>query len=127
MTRDELLYKICPTDTTFDCRTGNKSCNCYDCGRVLEEWLYDYEKHVIEQYKTDTNLKDTIKDIHDNVAQEMYCKGIDEFARKLYKRCNEMIKQTWGSNTAPVSWAEAYANFKEDIDEIAEQLKEGDK
>ena len=51
--------------------------------------------------------------------------AIDEFARKLYKGCNEMIKQTWGSNTAPISWAEAYANFKEDIDEIAEQLKEG--
>ena len=50
---------------------------------------------------------------------------IDEFARKLYEACNEMIKQTWGSNTAPISWAEAYANFKEDIDEIAEQLKEG--
>ena len=47
--------------------------------------------------------------------------AIDEFARKLYEGCNEMIKQTWGSNTAPVSWAEAYANFKEDIDEIAEQ------
>ena len=51
--------------------------------------------------------------------------AIDEFARKSYEVCNEMIKQTWGSNTAPMSWAEAYANFKEDIDEIAEQLKEG--
>ena len=53
--------------------------------------------------------------------------AIDEFARKLHKGCNEMIKQTWGSNTAPISWAEAYANFKEDIDEIAEQFKEQDK
>ena len=51
--------------------------------------------------------------------------AIDEFARKLYKGCNEMIKQTWGSNTAPISWAEAYADFKADIDVIAEQLKEG--
>ena len=53
--------------------------------------------------------------------------AIDEFARKLYEGCNEMIRQTWGSNTAPISWAEAYANFKEDIDEIAEQLKEQNK
>ena len=86
MTRDELLYKICPTDMTFDCRTGNKSCNCYDCGRVLEEWLNEYDKHVIEQYKADTGLKDTIKDIHDNVAREMYCKGIDDFANWLVKQ-----------------------------------------
>ena len=50
--------------------------------------------------------------------------AIDEFARELHKGCNEMIKQTWGSNTAPISWAEAYADFKEDIDQIAEELKE---
>ena len=52
--------------------------------------------------------------------------AIDEFARKLYEACNEMI-ETCGSNTAPISWAEAYANFKEDIDEIAEELKEQNK
>ena len=49
--------------------------------------------------------------------------AIDEFARKLYEVCNEMI-ETCGSNTAPMSWAEAYADFKVDIDEIAKQLKE---
>ena len=48
---------------------------------------------------------------------------IDEFARKLYEGCNEMI-ETCGSNTAPISWAEAYADFKADIDVIAEELKE---
>ena len=48
---------------------------------------------------------------------------IDEFARKLYEACNEMI-ETCGSNTAPISWAEAYADFKVDIEETAEQLKE---
>ena len=48
---------------------------------------------------------------------------IDEFARKLYEVCNEMI-ETCGSNTAPISWAEAYADFKVDIEETAEQLKE---
>ena len=48
--------------------------------------------------------------------------AIDEFARKLYEGCNEMI-ETCGSNIAPISWAEAYADFKVDIEEIAEQLK----
>ena len=98
MTRQQLLYKICPTDTTLDCRTGNKSCNCYDCGRVLEEWLNEYDKEirteVINEYynkinekiKADTNLKNTIREIHDNVANEMYCKGIDEFANWLVEQ-----------------------------------------
>ena len=82
MTRDELLFSICPTNRVYDCRTGNKSCNCYDCECVLNDWLDDYDKHVIEQYKADTNLKDTIREIHDNVAQEMYCRGIDDLTEK---------------------------------------------
>ena len=103
MTRDILLNNLCPTDTTFDCWNGDEICNCDDCNRVLEEWLYDYEKHIIEQYKADTKLKDTIRDIHDNVAQEMYCKGIDDFVNRMleegiiglvqYAKINEIAKQ----------------------------------
>ena len=117
MTRNQLLYKICPTDTTFDCRTGNKSCNCYDCERVLNEWLEEYDKHVIEQYKADTNLKDTIKEIHDNVAQEMYCKGVDDFVEKVELKY-------LGVN--PDELYEKYypREICEQIKEIAKQLKE---
>ena len=82
MTRDTLLKKICPWGTC-DCCDDDESCNCDDCNRVLEEWLCDYEKHIIEQYKADTNLKDTIREIHDNVAREMYCKGIDDMVKNL--------------------------------------------
>ena len=31
---------------TCDCGDDYESCNCDDCSRVLEEWLYDYEKQV---------------------------------------------------------------------------------
>ena len=43
----------------------------------------DMSEQLIEQYKEDTNLKDTIREIHDNVAQEMYCKGVDDLTEKL--------------------------------------------
>ena len=103
MNRDELLKKICPWGTC-DCGNDYESCNCDDCNRVLEEWLYDYEKHVIDQYKANTEIKDTIREIHDNVAHEMYCKGIDDFAEKM--------KYEYGSN-----------EIHETINEIAEKLK----
>ena len=109
MTRDELLKKICPWGTC-DCGDDYESCNCDDCNRVLEEWLYDYEKHVIEQYKADTNLKDTIREIHDNVAKEMYCKGIDDL-------CNEI---------STYRMYDEYGNVV-DILEIAKRLKAGGK
>ena len=82
MTRKLLLEKICLSDCTYNCVILD-SCDCDYCNVKLNELLDEYDKHVIEQYKADTNLKDTIKDIHDNVAREMYCKGIDDLTEKL--------------------------------------------
>ena len=66
--------------------------------------------------------KDSLEMLLD-LYQQGRVDAIDEFARKMYEGCNEMI-ETCGSNTAPISWAEAYADFKADIDVIAERLKE---
>ena len=55
-----------------------------------------------------------------------YEQAVDDFAEKLNAKCDGMIKDKWNSNVAPISWAEAYADFKDDIDEIAIQLKAGE-
>lgn len=39
-------------------------------------------------------------------------------ADELQKLCDGKIKELWNSETAPVSWAHAYADFKDDIDSI---------
>ena len=39
-------------------------------------------------------------------------------ADALQELCNRRIQDTWNSKVAPVSWAEAYADFKDDIDSI---------
>lgn len=39
-------------------------------------------------------------------------------ADALQELCNRRIQDTWNSGVAPVSWAEAYADFKDDIDSI---------
>ena len=57
MTRDELLKKICPWGTC-DCGDDYESCNCDDCNRVLEEWLYDYEKQVRAKAINDYGLQE---------------------------------------------------------------------
>ena len=100
MNRDILLYRLCPIHRIYDCCNSDTNFHCVDCTRVMNEWLDEYDKQI-------------------------RIEAIEEFARELHKGCSEMIKQTWGSNTAPISWAEAYADFKVDIDEIAKQLKEG--
>ena len=55
-----------------------------------------------------------------------YNKAIDDFEKKLYERCDSMINNEWNKGVAPISWANAYADFKDDVEEIAEQLKAGD-
>ena len=83
MTRDELLFSICTINRVYDCCIADDDYDCDNCKRLTKEWFDEYDKHVIEQYKADTDLKDIIKDIHDNVAQEMYCKGIDDLTERL--------------------------------------------
>ena len=125
MTRDDLLKKICPWGTC-DCGDDYESCNCDDCNRVLEEWLDEYDKQIrakaindynnelIEKIDTDTHLNDAIKKILDNIANEMYCKGIDDFVHKCDKHCGFYT----GDNKNLT---------REDILLIANELKEQDR
>ena len=39
-------------------------------------------------------------------------------ADELQELCNRRIQDTWNNGTAPVSWAHAYAEFKDDIDSM---------
>ena len=107
MTRELLLEKICPAGCTNDCVSLDCNRHCYE---ILNKFLDEYDKHVIEQYKANTKIKDTIREIHDNVSQEMYYKGIDDL-------CNE------------ISTYRMYDEYGNVIDllEIAEKLKKGNK
>ena len=113
MTREQLLYSICPSERKNDC----EDYSCGDCNLLLIKRLDEYDKHVIEQYKADTNLKDTIREIHDNVAQEMYCKGIDDFVHKV-KEHHYVLSDVINST--------GYGMFTVGIEQIAEELKAGD-
>ena len=87
MTREELLYKICPTDTTYDCRNGNKYCNCDDCVNEMNVWLEEYDKQIkanaIEKYKN--ALLKLIKDEQDTRYGFLDEKDIREVADQINK------------------------------------------
>lgn len=57
--------------------------------------------------------------------KEIRDKAIEEFSKRLNEKCNSMIAEKWNSEAIPTSWANAYADFKDDIDEIAEQMIQG--
>ena len=112
--RNRKQYKNCPSD-----RTDIRYQTCEECAEEheqLAEWLEE-----LKSYRTSVFSGDMTQ----TMLKEEYCKAVDDFAEKLNAKCDGMIKEKWNSNVAPISWAEAYADFKDDIDELAEQLKAG--
>ena len=92
----KLSHYIKLRNSAIGCDAKQFECDKYlDCDSCLEDKIKEHDKQirteVINEYynkineklKTDTNLKDTIREIHDNVAQEMYCKGIDDLTERL--------------------------------------------
>ena len=114
MTREQLLYLICPSERKNNC----EDYHCIDCHLLLIKWLDKYDKQIIEQYKASTSLKDTIREIHDNVAQEMYCKGIDDLKEKLKEMANN-------SSTKYIRLSEKETITTYGVEQIAEELKAG--
>ena len=117
MTRDELLFSICTINRVYDCCIADDDYDCDKCKRLTKEWFDEYDKHEIEQYKADINLKDTIREIHDNVAKEMYYKGIDDFAKWLVEQ--GILGSRCISDGEITDYGKVYAK------KYKEQLKEG--
>ena len=107
------------------CVQNNSECDkfsaCLKCSEEheqLAEWLEELKSYRASVFSGDMTQK---------MLKEEYNKAIDDFAEKLNAKCDGIIKVKWDSTVAPISWAEAYADFKDDIDEKAEQLKAGGK
>ena len=63
------------------------------------------------------NLTEIIREIHDGVAREMYCKGVDDFVKKI---CEKYTEEESNGNYR------FYAvEIKQSIADLAEQLKAG--
>ena len=87
-------------------------CDRYlDCKSCLEDKIIEHDKHIIEQYKSNTDLKNTIREIHDNVSKEMYYKAIEEYKNALLKLIKDEQDTRYG-----------YLNER-DIREVAARVK----
>ena len=125
--------KIVDTEIVFD-DVSLSQLYCDDT-EVIEEHLSNYRKcaeyhkqiadwlEELVMLRLDSCMIHMPERLH--LVENGYNKAIDDFAEKLNAKCDGMIKEKWNSNVAPISWAEAYADFKDDIDEIARQLKAG--
>lgn len=92
---------------------------CIECAEEheqLAEWLEELKSSRQE-------LNELRKYSYVQGLSDGYINAIDDFAEKMNAKCDGIIKDKWNSNVAPISWAEAYADFKDDIDKIVERLE----
>ena len=61
------------------------------------------------------NLTEMIREIHDGVAREMYCKGIDDFLKKI---CEKYTEEESNGNYRFYT-----VEIKQSITDLAENLK----
>ena len=87
----------------FLCKT---LCNM-SCINVMK---YDFGEVNVMSKENNPNLTEMIKEIHDGVAREMYCKGVDDFV----KFASDMPTVEEDDGTIRPMW----------LEEMAEQLKE---
>ena len=72
---------------------------------------YDFREVNVMSNKNNLNLTEMIREIHDGVAREMYCKGVDDFV----KFASDMPTVETEDGTIRPMW----------LEEMAEQLKAG--
>ena len=72
---------------------------------------YDFREVNVMSNKNNPDLTEVIREIHDGVAREMYCKGIDDFV----KFASDMPTIETKDGTIRPMW----------LEEMAEQLKAG--
>lgn len=70
--------------------------------------------------ETNPNLTEMIREIHDGVAREMYCKGIDDFTTLM----KAAINHDWATTKSygPIT----YNRLFDKCNEIADELKAGE-
>ena len=84
MTRDVLLYGICPMHRIYDCcNDADTNYHCDDCKQVMNEWLDEYDKQI----RTEA-IDDFVKACENNQLFPMYggyvyMTDIKEIAEKL--------------------------------------------
>ena len=67
------------------------------------------------------NLTEMIREIHDGVAREMYCKGIDDFATLMKAAINQDYVTT--TSYGPITYNKLIDKCNEIADELKEMIK----
>lgn len=86
-----------------DVRNKYPNCVLVEKGRIYTKTLEDYEELI------------------GDISAEAY----KEFAELVHCHCESIINQEWNKKVSPVSWADAYKEFDNEVDNISNELVGG--
>lgn len=97
--------------------------NCQPTTKLCKEALDLIKRQQAEIERLNSMNQAKLDMIHDVRAELETAKSeaVREFAEKLKEYCNEITNQEWNKRTLPVSWADAYEDFIDDIDRLLEE------
>ena len=57
-----------------------------------------------------------------DIVAEQRAEAIKEFAERLHCHCQNIINEEWNKKTCPASWADAYEEFDEVVDNLIKEM-----
>ena len=57
-----------------------------------------------------------------DIVAEQRDEAIKEFAERLHCHCQNIINEEWNKKTCPASWADAYEEFDEVVDNLVKEM-----
>lgn len=107
-------------------------CCCISAGRADKEKRKNKDEssndvNAVQRVGVNVDKDELIKALqydrgqYDKGYADGYKEAIRKFSKKLKEHCNEITNQEWNKKTSPVSWADAYEGFIDDIDRLLEE------
>ena len=117
LTDEEIIKALkCCSNQMYVCT--DKQCRAKTSGNAID--FINRQKAEIERLKGSTIVNNIMES--QRIKREAKTEAYKEFAERLKDMCEEIIKQDWNQKAAPVSWAHAYSDFIDDIDNLLEEM-----
>ena len=124
MTDNEIVKALgeCPYhDNCYKCPFEPTGCDlgqvCYEAKELINSQATEIER-LKDEYEECSKRNVDLMGALMNYKAEAY----KEFAERVHCHCESIINQEWNKKVAPVSWADAYEQFDNDVDNLLKEL-----
>ena len=133
MTDNEIVKALeCCADLSSDCDNCAYRTNDYtnDCIVIMSKDALDlikrqkaeinkltYQVNRLKKYDEERDIR-----LHARLTANARAEAIKEFAERLHCHCESIINEPWNEKVYPNSWACAYQEFEDVVDNLVKEM-----